>query len=528
MAAWQRLVPLVALAVGLSAGSSSAQTFGPSWTSDSTGEGWTARNVALGDRGGQVISQFGPATDYVRLFSATDTGAALPVWQNDLGVFSYNHRVASADGTDMHVTLHDEQTTSTRRRLVLRKFRSSSSTPEWTYVLPNETNTHNYFDLHTSGDGGRIVVVTFNFFTGRNDILVFDASTPAPVLVTDVTMLGPFKNSRLSADGARLYLQSDIKIRVIDLESGQELFNKSSFEPLFGSHAISGDGSVFAYGTYNKTIVYAVDDEGEYQQAFVHDLPGSWYCGQLDISTDGTTLAAAYVNNAGYLTTRVVAFDLPASLQSGSAVQTMSYDSTGAGSFSNLPSEVEVSADGQTIAVGLWGDELGQAPEVMVFRRDRNAPTHVHDLPGSVRALDLSADGKRLAVASKGVHNNTSGGGGRVDLYDLDPGDLRLHGVPRTGQAVRFELEGDPGRPARLLVARSLARNPSEHPSIGSMVLDRKSGWVVPMGTFDTNGVATLDYVLPPDAAGMTLYFQGAQKSPAKLSESWVKVTVLP
>ena len=164
----------------------------------------------------------------------------------------------------------------------------------------------------------------------------------------------------------------------------------------------------------------------------------------------------------------------------------------------------------------MWGDQSGAAPEVMVFRRDRDMPTHAHNLPGSVQAMDLSADGKRLAVASKAVHNNVAGGGGRLDLYDLEVGDLRVHGVPRTGQSVRIELEGTPGRPAILLASRSLAKQPSEHPGVGFMVLDRKSAWKVPMGVFDANGVAAVDYDLPSNAAGLTLYFQGGQEAPAR------------
>jgi hypothetical protein len=480
----------------------------------------------LGDRGGQVLTQFGPGYDFSRLFSATDSNPAVPVWQNQVSHLTFNQRSASADETDTYVTLHDQDITAGTRRLFLRKFRSSSSAPEWTFELPTITTTHDLFDVTVSSDGSRIVAATVNPGTASVDVYVLGPDSPVPLVTTSVSLFGFMHGMDLTADGSRLLLASALYAKVIDTADGSEVGSVALLQsPL--SMAISGDGDTIAFGNQNSLSVLAMTDDGSYQPAFNHVVSGTWFCRGVDISANSATLACGFVGYGSGRGIRVLAFDLDRSLADGAGVETMRYDATTTGQYSNGVSEIEISADGEVIAAGMWGDELGLMPEVMVFNSHQNAPTHTHNLPGSAQAIDLSSDGKRLAVASKSVHNNAVGGGGRLDLYDLEVGDLSVHGVPQAGNSVRIELEGNPGSPARLLVSRKLAKSASEHPGVGLLHLNRKAAWPISMGNFDANGVASLDYVLPT-SVGHTLYFQGMQEGPKKLSEAWVKVTVLP
>ena len=474
-----------------------------------------------------MLTQFGPGYDFSRLFSATDANPAAPIWENQVSVLTYNQRSASADETDVYVTLHDQALTTSTRRLFLRRFRSGSSTPEWTYEVPSITNTHDLFDVAVSQDGERIVVVTVNSSSTNTDVYVFGPDSPTPTMSTSVPIFGFLRAFDLSADGSRLIIGSDLFAKVIDTDSGAEVDSVTlSMSPL--TLAISGDGESIAIGGQNALVVYAMNDSGRYRQLFANVLEGTWFCRAADISAGGETLACAFVGYGSSRGVRTYAYDMQRSILEETGVETMSYSKVFTGALSNGIADLEVSTTGDVFAVGTWGDANGDVPEVLVFQSDKNAPLYTHDLPGSVQALDLSGDGKRLAVASKSVHNNTAGSGGRLDLYDLEVGDLRVHGVPTTGSSVRVELEGQPGRPAQLLVSRSLSKFPNFHRGVGSMALDRKSAWIIPMGTFDQNGVASLDYALPENAVGLTLYFQGAQQAPAKLSETWIKVTVLP
>jgi hypothetical protein len=528
VAGWHRAGWAAFVALATSAGvAAQSSGFGPSWTYDSGSEGWIPKAVALGDLGGQVLMQVGPVHDQTRLFSSTDANPPVPLWQNTNPSWTYTHRVAAADETDAYVTLHDEDTTPGRRRLVLRRFAKASSTPQWTYTHPVETNSSEAFDVGISRDGRRTALVAFNLFTALTDVVVFGSSA-TPLMQTSLQMFAPGATMELSADGRRLYVSSPVRIKVIDTADGSELYDKVLSTQLFPAQTLSGDGSVFAYAVLDKIMVFGLKGDGTYEQKFEHEMPGPWYCNRADISDDGRTLACVYESSDTHMTARIVCLDLERSIAQGAAVETMRYDATGAGAYSLSTTAVELSADGSRFAVGLWGDEQGQAPEVLVFDRDQATPVLAHDLPGSVQAMDLSADGKRLAVASKAVHNNVFGGGGRIDLYDLEDADFSVHGVPHGGGRVRFELDGTPGSGAYLLASSQPAAHPSDHPGIGTIHINRKGGWVIPMGVFDANGKAAMDFDLGSNAVGTTLYFQGSQDQPAKLSESWVTLTVVP
>ena len=294
MAAWNRLAP-VALALGLGT-TAAAQTtgFGPSWTHQSENQGWTPKNIALGDRGGQVLTQFGAGYDFSRLFSATDQGPALPVWENHIGALSYNQRTASADETDVYVTLHDQALTASTRRLYLRKFRSSSETPEWTYELPTITNTHDLFDVAVSEDGSRIVAATVNPATTEVDVFVLGPNSPTPQRTVSVPLFGFMRGLDLSADGSRLLVASDLFAKVVDLDNGVEVDAITlSISPL--TLAISGNGDAIAIGGQNALSVMALDDDGDYEPVFTKLITGSWYCREADISAGGETLACGFV-----------------------------------------------------------------------------------------------------------------------------------------------------------------------------------------------------------------------------------------
>jgi hypothetical protein len=90
---------------------------------------------------------------------------------------------------------------------------------------------------------------------------------------------------------------------------------------------------------------------------------------------------------------------------------------TATGSLQNLASCVSCSADGQHFAVGLWGDGGGPVAEGRLYARNQNTPIGLVNLNGSVFAIQVSADGQRMAVGSKSVHANISGNGGEVDLF---------------------------------------------------------------------------------------------------------------
>ena len=156
--------------VGVCAGSASAQSqLVWSHASGPGNENWNPKVVSIGEHGTQVLSAFGPFTDFTRLFSAYDQNPPSPVWQDDASTATNRHRVASARYADVHATLHDVDAGGAfnTRDVIVKKYTSASSTPDWTYQFPDETNGHEATAVHVSADGQTIVALMHNMFTAR-------------------------------------------------------------------------------------------------------------------------------------------------------------------------------------------------------------------------------------------------------------------------------------------------------------------------------------------------------------------------
>lgn len=522
---WLSAVASTVLAAGAWAGG----PLTPTWTYSSGSQSWIPRNVALGDKGSQVLTQIGSGYNSTKLLSSYDWDPPSPVWETVEGQQTYGQRASSADAKDVHVTLHDiASSLPNQRNLVLRRYRSTSSAPQWSWTFPVTTNGHDSFDVAVAEDGTRVVAITFNIWNGKTDVAVFDSESPTPLFYGSINTSGVPRHLRLSSDGSKIYVASDARIIVMDSATGALDDSRLVFDTMYAGHALAGDGQSYAYGTTGATKLFRRGSAG-YELALVRSLGAGWISRGVDLSDDGTVLAAAYVDVPGLRTVRVETIDVPASLAQGSAVVLASHDVTGAGSLANDVTKLELSADGTRLAVGLWGDELGHAPEVLVFDTTLSQPIATYDLPGSVFDLDLAGDGKALAVSSKAVHNSTGGSGGRIDLFDLSTGDFVLRGKPRQGQTVRVELEGAAGSEAFLLWSDTPALRGISYAGVGTLHLDRVTLTDVSMGYVDANGHAAADFVVPASVpVGRTLYMQGLTLNPRVLTDTWLEVTVLP
>jgi hypothetical protein len=150
---------------------------------------------------------------------------------------------------------------------------------------------------------------------------------------------------------------------------------------------------------------------GVYTNTISHFIPGPCYCGYLDVSDDGATVAYGFTFYNNYLQVQVEAIDVPSQTVTMSDV----FSSTTAG-LQNIVSGVSISADGQRFGVGLWGDGPGAVAEARLYSKSQNAPLTTIALNGSVFGLKISADGQRAVFGSKSVHANQFGNGGQLDL----------------------------------------------------------------------------------------------------------------
>jgi hypothetical protein len=195
----------------------------------------------------------------------------------------------------------------------------------------------------------------------------------------------------------------------------------------------------------------------------------------------------------------------------------------------NVASAISITGTGDRFAVGFWGDGDGPFPEVQVYRRDQNAPYFTASLTGSVHALEISADGRRLAVAQKITHANISGGGGAIRLYRLQEEDFVAGGIARQGAMLHFDYAGNPNSPVKLLRSSALDNPPTSFPGIGTLYIYRAGISHSPLGTTGPEGLATGTWQVPPTTpVGTKLFFQAFGSSPRALSETWIPMLVVP
>src|SRR5439155_22012207 len=112
-----------------------------------------------------------------------------------------------------------------------------------------------------SRDGPRIVAAVSNYNAGTVDIAVFSPASNVPTSYTSVAFaMAPneIRGFDLSADGSTLYFSAaanPVNAYIFDIATQAVVFSAQILAS-FDSHAISGDGSVFAFGNFNTMKVY--------------------------------------------------------------------------------------------------------------------------------------------------------------------------------------------------------------------------------------------------------------------------------
>lgn len=522
-----RSVGALAVAVLLLGNAARAQEMGLQWTLASDGS-WIADAISVGNHGTQVFTEYGAYANRAVLLSSHDVSPPAPVWE-EVGVVSNQHRsVVSSHERDVHVAMHQrlrEGSTSVRRA-VLRKYSSVPGAQDWSREIPVDIQGHSYNRVGISSDGRRIVAVVYDFAQGKTRVELLSDLGEQPLAVHMVQTMGPFLGLALSSDARKLMLASSMRITILDVDTGAIELNRSlSSAPNYGAVALSGNGRMAAFGTIGQIWLFERGEQGTYEQLQSLSLPQAVYCRRVAISDDASTLVAGLFLTSNPGRAHVRAYDL------ASGAITMERLLQGSGTFQNQVERISFSADGQRFAVGLWGDEGGIVPEVLVFERDQSEPVFTYDLPGSVMALDLSPRGDFLAVASKGVHANVAGGGGAFWLFRTSPSDLGLEGVPSIGAGVAVAHRLEAGNSSRVLVAPFLGAQPETFGPAGTLYLDRASmRFLSGTRAAGTDGVARHPLAIPSDPTliGTSLYYQGLEVGPRRLSKDWVKMTLLP
>jgi hypothetical protein len=394
-------------------GPATPQASGLIWTKTDGGLMWQANAVSIGNFGSEVFTEYDVFNQQDQLFSVFDSNPPTALWTDPTSASATRVRhVATANTSRVYVSIHANASGSAT---IVSKY-STTGTPDWTYVFPfgPPPNLDGGTGIGISRDGNTIVAATSNVNAGTADIAVFSPTSNVPLSYTTVNLGAAPNDIRgfdLSADGSTLYFAPGgaPTANIFDVASASIVFS-TPIGASFESHAISGDGSVFAFGNFNTMKVW--ERTGTlYTNTFTRTVPGSNYCDKIDISDDSKTIAYGYTFYDHYLTVRIEALDVP------THTVTMTDIVTATGNLQNIVSGVSCSADGQRFAVGLWGDGTGPVAEARLYKKNQNAAIGTVNLNGSVFSIAISADGQRLVAGSKAVHANTFGGGGEVDLF---------------------------------------------------------------------------------------------------------------
>lgn len=497
------------------------------WQFQSDGT-WIAEAAAIAGRGTRVVTEYGSFDNRVSLLSGHDVNPPSPVWEDTSIVQNLHREVRAAADSEVFVSLHQEPagTSGSQRNAVLRKYTLASGAPDWVFVSPILINNHNHSAVRATDDGSRIVLAVYDFFSASTKLTVFDQHAPTPIDQISVSTLGPFQVFALSNDGSTAVLGSTLRLTFVDLTTSSVSHVVSlGGAPQYGATAISADGEVVAFGTLHQVRIYRRGASGGYELAHTHPLPPANYAIRVALSRDGSTL----VIGSHALSNGTIACISALDVATGSLL--MSAEVVGSGPLQNLVADLSVSNSGHRFAVGLWGDEAGLVPRVLVYRRDSSMPILSEYLPGSVSRLELAPDGNSLVVASKGVHASVLGGGGAITLYDVGRPDLELIGAPRAGSTIWVRHRLRAGNRSQVLTADQLADTPTSVPSIGDglLFLDPASIASLPGGVAGDEGAWT-SYDVPAGVAeiGRTIYLQALDLDEQRLSRSWIPLTILP
>ncbi len=503
--------------VATSQGGSVRAGGGLRWEQDDAGLNWVVKNVAAGDFGSSALAGKGLNNESVTLFAAGS--------ENDLFDFSTLGSeypwVAMADQAPVGAALvvTNVATTGIDFEGVLQVWDTTGNgTPDWTYTFPRTLN-HFGGGVEISDDGNIIFVWKGDPNSGTCLIRVYDR-VGSLLSSSSLAVAGSYysRGTILSDDGTRAYFGMGSSAVIWDVLGGQ-LLHLENIGASFDSHAMSADGTRFAYGGFGWFRVYGETIPGGWTLLHTESFSGSQYASHLALDADGSTCAyQIQTYSPAYDTLRVGMLDVDA----GSVL--FEEVLTAPGTTSQLAGgDCAILDDGSVAAFGSWGDSLNQVPEALTRDASGNALSNL-DLDGSVFDLDLAPGGDVLVGGNKSVHANTFGNGGSFWVSDPDTQDFHIEGVPQLGQLVTFTIE-DGWAKVGFAAARALG---SSSTPWGVSSLDLSTLLWQSRAISVPKGGLTLPITLPslPSMAGLVVHLQSAVFSAGGSSQMTNKVSL--
>ena len=400
-----------------------------------SGGSWIVKSISIGDDASKVFSGSVGYTHSSWLFSSQDSGIAIPLWTHQNSVLGLSKKVDSAENAGLHVDFRKKNIIpgdqNSGWKSAIRAFDSSSSVVLWEREFPGLTDQNSPGGIAISDDGSRIIALSMDNSVSGVYLMSLDSSGNVLYSGSPDSFVGLPSGIgigyALSGDGSTLMIMSNLKVIFVDVDTGSTIASSFNFGfPPTGAVAISNDGTrgVALATTGGAGFASSILRVYELQGSLVTTditLPGnpSFISSTgIDLSDDGSKVTYGYlglgVANAGSGGIALWDITIPAS----PVLLNDYFFDDGSGSYATQIL-ISMTPDGSRYAAGMWGDEFGVIPEVMVFDQISSSPIAEFSTTDSVLAIEISPQGDQVAVATRLGHATTAGGDGELAVYDI-------------------------------------------------------------------------------------------------------------
>ncbi len=328
-------------------------------------------------------------------------GDGTPTWFHPGTSF----RVSASRAGDVIAGVDYESATQT---VSVYRWAPDSSTPLWTDTLTGVT-PGSYRAIATSADGSTVAVLVSVQAGGPfARCRLYDAATGALIGEHD----GPAgfgRNVSIGADGRFVAFIGLATAYVVDRDLDAIRWSGSmgaTNDPI----AISTDGTYLAFGW--TSLQMRAWNGTDYAPAW-SIAGGSYQVKSVTFSSDSGTFAAGWYRS-DYLQNRIHLFD-----PSSSTPLWTHLDTPGSGAYQDIPADLALTAGGEYLAVGCWGDAAHTNDEIRLYGHGSPDALGSVGSPGSIFDVDVALDGDGVVVTACGkhVHANETGRGG--DLFSI-------------------------------------------------------------------------------------------------------------
>ncbi len=323
--------------------------------------------------------------------------------------FSIQMSLAAAKDADLVVTLKDTHLQDPPYTLEAYSQRKSL----WTYVFPPEVDfAAGHEPLALSRDGQVLCVLMYRRSTQSSSLYILDGWSGT--ILREVVYSEPgdlaAQYVEISGDGSLCVPSVSITTHLVATSTGEELYRLRDGNGAWAATSESADRVAFS-SLVNLRLLTRT--ENGYQDDLLFQNPAGSYLHKVALSRDGSTVAVVSART-DQLQNTVRIFDSETRQLIGM------YQTTGTGQLNDTPTRAVFSDDGSILAVGFWGTEFHDHPEVLVFDRTAAVLGGV-SLPGSVFGIDISGDGRYVLSASRQVHGQYfTRAGSDVTLFQVE------------------------------------------------------------------------------------------------------------